>query len=187
MNQRDAYTMERVLGASPIPTRTGGTENEARLEEFIRRIGRPEAPISPVVVTGFVRLIDFVLALLTGYAAYFLYLFPREGLQFSYMMGIPIVALLCAVAFQAVNIYSVQMFRTLARQTLRIFSAWSGIFALSATAVFFLKLGDDLSRAWFGMWFILGLAHLVMFRMALAYQVRDWTRSGRLRVLRAGR
>ncbi|MGE0231262.1 MAG: undecaprenyl-phosphate glucose phosphotransferase [Flavobacteriaceae bacterium] len=180
MNQRDAYTMERVLGASPMPARTGAPENEARLEEFIRRIGRPEAAISPVVVTGFVRLIDLALILLTGYAAYFLYLFPREGLQFSYIAGIPLVSVLCTIAFQAANIYSVQMFRTLARQTLRIFAAWAGVFAASATLVFFLKLGADLSRAWFGMWFTLGLATLVMFRMALAFQVRDWTRSGRL-------
>jgi Undecaprenyl-phosphate glucose phosphotransferase len=139
-----------------------------------------DTAISPVLVAGFVRFVEFALIVIVGFAVQFVYVYPREGFTIIYPLAVIVGAVLATLAFQAVDNYSPQVLRTFVRQNSKLAGAWLGVFAFLSLIAFFLKLGDEFSRLWLGLWFTVGLVVLVGFRVGLAIIVRRWTRTGRL-------
>src|SRR5262245_17875754 len=135
---------------------------------------------SPIVVAGSVRIIEFALITLVGFAIYFGYVVPIEGFEWRYAAAILGVATLSMLAFQAADIYQVQAFRGYEKQYFRLASAWSVVFLIVIGVTFFAKLGDHYSRIWLGGFYVVGLAALLSFRRMLFLLVRQWTRQGRL-------
>ena len=135
---------------------------------------------SPVVIDGVVRIVDFVLIGAVGITLYLAYVARLDGFRWSYIaaiLGMTFSAILC---FQAADIYQVQTFRGRFRQMTRIISSWSFVFLLFIGASFFLKLGGEISRLWLSGFFIVGMAGLIGWRLALRTLVRKWARDGRL-------
>jgi Undecaprenyl-phosphate glucose phosphotransferase len=135
---------------------------------------------SPVVITGVVRLVDFVLLSFIGIALYLGYMVPLTGFHWEYVTAIFGVTLSAVVCFQAAEIYDVQIFRGQLRQMTRMISSWAFVFLLFIGASFFAKLGNEISRLWLSAFFFLGLAFLVAGRLFLRTLVRRWARQGRL-------
>jgi Undecaprenyl-phosphate glucose phosphotransferase len=135
---------------------------------------------SPIVVAGVVRMIEFSLIVLVGFAIYVLYVVPKEGFEWYYVGAIGGVATLAILAFQATDVYQVQAFRGHERQYMRLAAAWSVVLLLAIGISFFAKAGDQFSRAWLGSFYVLGLLTLLGFRRMLFLVVRRWTREGRL-------
>jgi Undecaprenyl-phosphate glucose phosphotransferase len=138
------------------------------------------SPISPIVLAGFVRMLEFALIVLTGFAIYFIYRLPAEGLMLRYSTAIVMIALLSMLAFQAADIYQVQAFRGHEKQYMRLASAWSVVFLIVIGGSFFAKVGESFSRVWLASYYIFGLAVLIGSRRLLFLAVRKWTREGRL-------
>jgi Undecaprenyl-phosphate glucose phosphotransferase len=138
------------------------------------------APISPIVLAGFVRMAEFVLVMLVGLAVFVLYLSPTEALVLRYAAAIFAIALLSMFAFQTADIYQVQAFRGHEKQYMRLASAWSLVFLIVIGASFFAKAGDMFSRVWLGSFYVSGLVALILSRKLLFLLVRKWTREGRL-------
>ena len=138
------------------------------------------APISPIVLAGFVRMAEFVLVLLVGLAVFALYLSPTEALFWHYAGATFTIAMLSMFAFQTADIYQVQAFRGHEKQYMRLASAWSLVFLIVIGASFFAKAGDMFSRVWLGSFYVIGLVSLVLSRKLLFLLVRKWTREGRL-------
>jgi Undecaprenyl-phosphate glucose phosphotransferase len=136
--------------------------------------------MSPIVLAGTVRMVEFALVLAVGLLIHALYLLPSEGFGWRYAAATGAIALLSIFAFQAADIYQVQAFRGLERQYMRLASAWSLVFLLVIGISFFAKLGEQFSRVWLGSFYVLGLLVLVTFRRALFLLVRRWTRHGYL-------
>jgi Undecaprenyl-phosphate glucose phosphotransferase len=142
---------------------------------------QPFAPAySPIVLAGTVRLIEAAIVALVGFAVYFGYVVPRDGFAWHYVAAIAGIALLAMLAFQAADIYQVQAFRGHEKQYMRLASAWSVVFLIAISVSFFVKAGDQFSRAWLGGFYVFGLLALIGFRRALFLLVRRWTREGRL-------
>jgi len=141
---------------------------------------RFERPYSPIVLAGFVRVIEIGLVALVGFAVYFLYVVPRDGFASYYPASIAGIALLSLVAFQAADIYQIQAFRGHEKQYMRLASAWSVVFLLAISVSFFAKTGDEYSRVWLGSFYVIGLFTLIAFRRVLFLLVRMWTQQGRL-------
>jgi Undecaprenyl-phosphate glucose phosphotransferase len=135
---------------------------------------------SPVVITGLVRLADFLLISLAGIAVYVGYVVQMDGFSWSYIAAILSVAAASVLCFQAADIYDVQVFRGQLRQMTRMISSWSFVFLLFIGASFFAKLGDAISRAWLSGFFLVGLMLLIASRLVLRAMVRRWGREGRL-------
>jgi Undecaprenyl-phosphate glucose phosphotransferase len=135
---------------------------------------------SPIVLAGTVRLIEFGLVTLVGFAVYFAYVVPKHGFALYYAASIIGIAVTAMLAFQIADIYQVQAFRGHEKQYMRLASAWSVVFLLAIGMSFFAKAGDQFSRAWLGAFYGLGLLTLVAFRRGLFLLVRHWTRQGRL-------
>ncbi|MGH6665842.1 MAG: undecaprenyl-phosphate glucose phosphotransferase [Pseudolabrys sp.] len=136
--------------------------------------------ISPIVLAGFVRMVEFTLIVLVGLAVFAVYLGPSEALFWHYAGAIFTIALLSTFAFQTADIYQVQAFRGHEKQYMRLASAWSVVFLIVIGATFFAKLGEVFSRVWLGSFYVSGLIALMGSRRLLFLLVRKWTRHGRL-------
>ena len=106
---------------------------------------------SPVVITGAVRLADFLLLSGIGIAFYFGYVVPLSGFRWEYVAAIFGTTLSAQVCFEAAEIYDVQVFRGHLRQMTRMVSSWALVFLLFMSASFLAKLGDEISRLWLGL------------------------------------
>ena len=139
-----------------------------------------ESALSPIVLAGLVRFIEVTLVVLLGFAVYACYVVPAHGFHWHYFAAIFGIALLAMFAFQVADIYQVQAFRGHEKQYMRLASAWSVVFLIAISVSFFAKAGDQFSRVWLGMFYVLGLFALIGFRRGLFLLVRRWTREGRL-------
>jgi Undecaprenyl-phosphate glucose phosphotransferase len=135
---------------------------------------------SPVVITGAVRSVDFVLLSAVGIAFYSGYGVPLSGFRWEYVAAIFGMALTAVVCFEAAEIYDVQVFRGHLRQMTRMISAWAFVFLLFMAASFLANLGDEISRLWLAAFFFLGLSALLGQRLLLRALIRRWARQGRL-------
>jgi Undecaprenyl-phosphate glucose phosphotransferase len=135
---------------------------------------------SPIVITGVVRVADFVLLSFIGVALYLGYMAPLAGFYWEYVAAIFGMTVTAVICFQASDIYDVQIFRGQLRQMTRMISSWAFVFLLFIGASFFAKLGNEISRLWLSAFFFIGLATLVGERLFLRALVRQWARQGRL-------
>jgi Undecaprenyl-phosphate glucose phosphotransferase len=139
----------------------------------------PEA-ISPVVLVGVVRAIEFVLVAAIGAAVYAHVVFPVEGLDWRYVLADLAVATAAIMAFQLFDVYSTTAFRTHVHQLSRLGVAWTTVFLIALALAFFIKFEDTFSRSWAAGWYAIGLVALFADRLVLTSFVRHWARSGRL-------
>jgi len=135
---------------------------------------------SPIVLAGFVRMIELALMAAIGIAIYFAYVFPVYGFSWYYPLTAVGIATLTVLALQTADIYQVQAFRTPFNECTRLVVALSLLFLVVAAVMFFAKLGDYYSRVWLAGFYGVGLVALVGSRMCLYGLVRLWTAEGRL-------
>jgi Undecaprenyl-phosphate glucose phosphotransferase len=167
----------RTMPRAAARVRASHALSSAALEIATQRFKRA---YSPIVVAGFVRLIEVGLVAAIGLALYFSYVAPAADNARYYIASIAGISLLSLFAFQAADIYQIQAFRGHEKQYMRLASAWSVVFLIAVTASYFMRAGDESSRAWLGSYYVVGLFTLIAFRRALFLLVRRWTREGRL-------
>ncbi len=138
------------------------------------------APISPIVLAGFVRMGEFALIVVIGLAVYAAYLARLDATIWRYLIATFSVALLSMLAFQTADIYQVQAFRGHEKQYMRLASAWSLVFLIVIGASFFAKAGEMFSRVWLGTFYVSGMVGLIVSRRLVFLAVRKWTQEGRL-------
>lgn len=135
--------------------------------------------VSPNVVSGSARLIEFTGLALIGFAVYWIYVYPEE--RFSlYALPLILGAALAVLMVNAAEGYAISNMRSYMGQLGKIFGAWTMVFAFFATMMFFAKIGEYYSRVWFVSWYFAGLGFFAIFRTGLATAVRGWTSEGRL-------
>jgi Undecaprenyl-phosphate glucose phosphotransferase len=179
---------QRVLSAAPVSAaalmdspamqRKPATLSQSALDVVATE--PRETAYSPIVVSGFVRLFEFVLIILIGSALYLAYLGPKAESPWVYASAILTIATLCILAFQSAELYDIHAFRRPVNQMAKLVSAWSVVFLLGTAVTFFGKLGEEYSRVWFASFFGFGLIGLMASRLALYTVVRSWMRQGRL-------
>ncbi len=138
------------------------------------------APISPIVLAGFVRMAECALIVVVGFAVFASYGLAAEGDFWRYTGAIFSIAILSMFAFQTADIYQVQAFRGHEKQYMRLASAWSVVFLIVIGVSFFAKAAEMFSRVWLGSFYVFGLMALMSSRRLLFLLVRKWTREGRL-------
>ncbi|HZQ11530.1 MAG TPA: undecaprenyl-phosphate glucose phosphotransferase [Pseudolabrys sp.] len=175
-----ARTGAAVKLAREMP-RAAATKPQALSPEALAVAARPSAaPISPIVLAGFVRMGEFALIIVVGLAIYAAYLHEFGGLIWRYAVATVTIAVLSMLAFQTADIYQVQAFRGHEKQYMRLASAWSLVFLIVIGGSFFAKAGDMFSRVWLSSFYVGGLAALIACRRMVFLLVRKWTAAGRL-------
>jgi Undecaprenyl-phosphate glucose phosphotransferase len=175
-----ASSVSAVLDRAPAAPRR--TEKTSTLSPAALAIASTRAPsaFSPIVLAGFVRMIELALIVAVGILVYAFYLYPSDGWAVRYIAATAAIAVLSMFAFQTADIYQVQAFRGHEKQYMRLASAWSVVFLIVIGASFFAKAGDQFSRVWLGGFYAIGLVSLIASRRALFLLVRRWTQEGRL-------
>jgi Undecaprenyl-phosphate glucose phosphotransferase len=136
--------------------------------------------ISPILLAGFARIVEFTAILVAGVAVYLAYVASSEGLAWWYAAPLIGGAALAVVMIQLADGYSVVAFRRGGLQLGRVYLAWTMVLVLFAVAAFLAKVGDSYSRVWVIAWYVSGLFVFTGFRLAFARLVRSWIRSGHL-------
>jgi Undecaprenyl-phosphate glucose phosphotransferase len=175
--------LDAAASAAPAVTLGGpAVERRRRLSPAALAIAKQpvRSAYSPTVITGAVRIVDFLTLSLVGVALYLGYVVGPSGIHWAYLAAITGISAAAVICFQSADIYQVQVFRSQLRQMTRLSSSWAFVFLLFIGASFFAKLGGDISRLWLSAFFVLGLAILVAERLFLGALVRRWARHGRL-------
>jgi Undecaprenyl-phosphate glucose phosphotransferase len=185
MDSINARTMLNAAAATATAEQFGAApriERRRRLTPTALAIANQKVPpaLSPVVITGIVRLVDFVLISAVGLAIYFGYVVRNDGFNWLYALTIFAFAAAAVISFQAVEIYDIQSFRGHLHQMTRMISSWALVFLLFIGLSFFAKLGDAVSRIWLSAFFLIGLGVLIAQRVVLRAMIRKWARTGRL-------
>ena len=141
--------------------------------------------ISPRVVCGGARFVEFILIAALGYGIFYTYIDNNAALpgnigQFLYVMAVLTAAAISVLIFQAFHLYDIAILSRAMRQVARVWSAWTLTFAVLLALAFFAKLGQEFSRVWAATWYLSGLGALGAFRIALSIAVRRWAKLGRL-------
>ena len=163
---------------------TGGPRKERRQRLSAAALAvvnqKVRRAVSPIVLVGFVRLLDFVMLSAIGVGLYLSYSARIDGFSWDYVTAILTMSGSAVVCFQAADLYQVQVFRGGLPQIARMASMWAFIFLIFIGVTFFAKFGDVISRFWLGSFFFFGLLALIVQRMILRLLIRRWARHGRL-------
>jgi Undecaprenyl-phosphate glucose phosphotransferase len=183
MNEVDPasrFSIKAVRAFDGGPDAPKGAPGE--LNEIARTIATQyrRDTMSPVMVSGVLRLVEFGLLVLAGFVLFFAYVGVGTHLNWHY----PVLIIGASVnAVLLLEIFDCYQLSSLMRPALifhRLVSAWAATFGVVALLGFLLKMSEDFSRFWFGMWFVAGLAILLLLRFILARVVRRWARNGRM-------
>jgi Undecaprenyl-phosphate glucose phosphotransferase len=181
VSAREALTTPRF--------RSGG-KSERRLQER-RRAPRPRLAeirrgaklnlLPPNVVTGAVRMVEFLLVAALGFAIYLGYV-EREGqsAHIIYLGAVLTAAAANTLMLQAFDLYSVPALSAFVRSFTRLGLGWTVVVAGLMAVAFFGKVGADFSRVWIATWYVSALLVLFGERLALSQLVKRWIREGRL-------
>ncbi|KQT50753.1 undecaprenyl-phosphate glucose phosphotransferase [Aureimonas sp. Leaf454] len=135
--------------------------------------------ISPTLLSGIWRLVEFTLLLSVSAAIFVLYVgHDPNGSQVPYLLASLTGAALGVAAIQLGHGYEISFLRSHLRQLTRITLCWGAALALVAVGLFFAKLTDDVSRVWLASWFLFGSGVLGLARLLLRVKLRRWARNG---------
>jgi Undecaprenyl-phosphate glucose phosphotransferase len=182
LDPRSSVHAAASVATSALPGAPRNVKSTSGLSPLALAIAGKYAPaaFSPIVLAGFVRMIEFALIVIVGLTVYLAYVAPRDGIEPYYFVSIAGIAVLAMAAFQIADIYQVQAFRGHEKQYMRLASAWSVVFLIAMAVTFFAKTGGQFSRAWLGGFYVIGLVALIGCRRIVFLLVREWTRQGRL-------
>ncbi len=170
--------IRQLLGAaSGVGTHDPGEHLVADASGAARMPARPTR-LSPVVVTGLVRIAEALLVAATGIAVHLAYVSRVAPFDWTYVAAIVSVAMFASLSFQAVGAYSIGALRSLLVTGLKLTGAWTFVFLAAIALAFFLKAGGQFSRVWLGAWYAAGLVALLTERLALSAWVGARTRAG---------
>lgn len=135
--------------------------------------------VSPVILTGLTRLAEFGMVVAIGIATTLVYPGPHT-LNGYYLGAILGAAGLTTLVFQILELYQLSVIRRPLPQFMRLIGALLLVFALTMSAIFMLKLGDNYSRLWLTSFFAGTVASTIAGRLALVLYVRRLVQAGRL-------
>lgn len=137
--------------------------------------------LSPVVVAGLARLAEFAVLTLTGWLIAEFYVNEAGVLNTPrYLIAAPTVAAGTLIAAHFLRLYTIHELTAFVTNMPRVVAAWSVAFLGFLAAVFFLKMGSDISRVWLATWFISGAVAILAIRFATSITMKRLADAGRL-------
>jgi Undecaprenyl-phosphate glucose phosphotransferase len=140
-----------------------------------------DQPISLIVVSGILRLADFMIIIATGLVARAAYLSGSEPL---YWQEYDFANLLAVFAAQTVcqwnGVYQLNGLGAAQLKLGKLAASWSVVILGLIVAGFVFKISSDFSRLWLGTWFATALGAMAALRGALWLRGRSWVAQGRL-------
>lgn len=135
---------------------------------------------SPVMISGIMRIIEFMIVAVAGIAVFIMYVGPSPYSVLNYSLATLATATVAVFLLELTDSYQLATMRDPFSKFGRLVLVWSGAFALMSLAAFFLKVSEDYSRVWFGTWYASGLVLFIAFRLIMSRLIRRWARNGRM-------
>ncbi|MDG4877778.1 undecaprenyl-phosphate glucose phosphotransferase [Mesorhizobium sp. WSM4935] len=136
--------------------------------------------MSPIMVSGVLRMVEFAVLFLSGLGVYFYYVGFFNYLAWQYPLAIAATSFLAVVLLDVTDSYQIAaLMRPLANFG-RVLLVWAGSFALMALTAFAIKASEDYSRLLFGTWFVVGFVMIFGLRLVMSRLIRRWARDGRM-------
>ncbi len=180
MNGFDVREFLQAASAAAVESGSGQSTRRQPAAALEGAAGAPARPsYSPVVIEGLVRIIEFFLVAFVGVATHRIYLAGVIPFDFTYLVLVVGLASLTVVVLQAAGAYAVSAFRAFFLFGLRILAAWTLVILIALMAVFFLKIGGNVSRVWLASLYVAGAGALILERLVLSIVVSRMTRAGR--------
>jgi hypothetical protein len=109
---------------------------------------QPVRPVSAVVLSGVVSLLEGALTIVSGLAVFFAYLRAEsDELFLAYSLVIVVAAHVQIAAFGGTHLYDIPLLRRPFRHAGRLLGIWTGVFVALAVLAFLTKTGAEFSRA----------------------------------------
>ncbi len=135
---------------------------------------------SPVMISGIMRIIEFLIVTIAGIAVFVFYVGPSASALLHYSLAILATATVTVLMLELTDSFQLAVMRDPFSKFGKLLLIWTGAFALMSLAAFFLKISEDYSRVWFGAWYISGLILFIAFRVIMSRLIRRWARNGRM-------
>ncbi len=97
-----------------------------------------------------------------------------------YISAVAMTGAVLIATYELLGLYTLRVLSSFVKKLPAIVLGWTIAFAALVAAIFFLKIGADVSRVWLATWFVAGAAALVSERIIVAWVMRGWAKSGRL-------
>ena len=154
--------------------------SEARLNVIAQQVATQyrRDTISPVMVSGWLRVVEFALMAASGLALYAIYVGLDSYEWWFYPALVIGGSLLMVTLLELTDSYQMATLRRPLAHLSTLMLVWAGAFALMSLAGFFLKVSSDFSRVWFAGWLAIGLTLFLAERLLAARMVRRWARNG---------
>ena len=136
--------------------------------------------MSPIMVSGVLRMVEFALLLLSGLCVYFYYVGFFNYLAWQYPLTIAAASFLAVVLLDVTDCYQISALMRPLASFGRVLLVWAGAFALMALTAFAMKTSQDYSRLLLGTWFVVGFLLIFGLRLVMSRLIRRWARDGRI-------
>ena len=166
----------RAIDASGFDTHAAG---EVLPPAEIAVPARQAPAVSPVVLAGCVRLMEFALIAAVGFGMQRLQLGGDAPVGLRYAGAILGLAAVAAILFQVAGAYRIGAFRRFAKTTARLAAGWTLAFLVVAGVLVLAKVADHYSRLWLVGFYSAGFLVLVAERFALSRYIGAQVRQGR--------
>ncbi|MEX0408512.1 undecaprenyl-phosphate glucose phosphotransferase [Aquibium sp. LZ166] len=134
--------------------------------------------MSPVMVSGKLRILEFLLLLLAGALAYTYRIGVPQQFDWDYLAAIFGGSLLTVILLEFTDSYQMAVLRKPLAHMRTFALVWSGAFAAMALASVFMKNSADFSRLWFAGWYVSGFIIILGLRLVMARLIKRWARNG---------
>ncbi|GAA4111543.1 undecaprenyl-phosphate glucose phosphotransferase [Aminobacter aganoensis] len=172
------FSAEAVKAASGDGTKSDSAKLSSVAQEVAAQYRRDT--MSPVMVSGWLRLAEFAVLVISGLALFAYHVGFLSHLSWQYPLVILAGSLAAVLFFEVMDCYQLQSMLRPGASIGRIALGWATTFALMAVTAFFMKVSAEYSRLLFGSWFVLGLWLLIGLRLIMARVIRRWARNGRM-------
>lgn len=134
--------------------------------------------LSPVMVTGLIRLAELALLALSGVGVFAYYVGLSTHLVWHYPVIVLATSLAAIFLFDIVQGYDLNALRHPFSVLGKLLMVWTGLFALMALTGFLFKMSSDFSRVWFIGWYSTGFLLVAALRFIMGVRIRKWARNG---------
>ncbi|WP_157014729.1 undecaprenyl-phosphate glucose phosphotransferase [Mesorhizobium xinjiangense] len=158
------------------------TADDGGLSPDARQVARHyrRDTLSPIMVSGVLRILECALFLLLGGAIQAVYVGYIPEMAWEYAIAICAGSLIAVVLLEMIDAYQMPALHNPLGHAGRIILVWTATFALLALAGVLSKTAQEFSRVWFAGWYLCGLASLFAIRLVVSGVLRRWTRNGRM-------
>ena len=173
---------DTLQAAAPERRDDGQPDSPSGLSEEARQVATyfEDSGVSPVLLSGGLRLLDGLLMMIAAVATYGWWLAAENSWQLG-MFGVFFAGSLLGVAvIQAANGYAPTNLKQLFGSLGRAIAGWFIAIGTIAVASYLLNNLDLPMRTWLGAWFIAGLGYFILTRLIVSALVRKWASAGYL-------